>query len=117
VRDYGNMRSSTLDRDEQATATGTRSGKRTLTELLPATSSLVQRKADAAPAMPTGPRPSIAALFSRGAERQPSVGREPDTGSRPSVVQMLPRSRRAAPVDPQIRRTRSTHPLAAPYVR
>jgi hypothetical protein len=63
-------------------AAGPGPGKRTLTQMLPATSSLAPRNADAAvqrkaDAAPTALAPSSADLFSRRAE-QPSAGREPD---------------------------------------
>lgn len=98
MRDFGSKRSSTSDRDDKATAAGPGPGKRTPTEMLSATSSpaqrkvdggdaAVQRKADAAAAMPTAVRPSIADLFGRRAEQfaadvqRKATGADPDTAA------------------------------------
>jgi hypothetical protein len=97
VRDFGSKRSSTSDRDEQATAARHGPGKRTLTELLPATSApaqrsaeaAVQRKADAAAAMSTSPRPGNADPADRRAERPPSDSREPDAAPRPTIFELF----------------------------
>jgi Domain of unknown function (DUF4157) len=78
VREFGSKRSSASGPNEKATATGPGPGKRTLTELLPATSAPVQRKADAAASvMTSSPRPTVHDLFG-GVQRKAS-GAEPET--------------------------------------
>lgn len=107
VRDFGDKRPTPWGRDQQAAAgPGPAPGKKTLTETLPATSSPVQRKADAVPATPTGPRPSITDLFGRAErQRQPSGGREPDAASRPNLFELfgVGVQRRAAAAEPDVK--------------
>lgn len=91
VRDFGTKRSPMSDRDEHVTAAGPGPGKRILTEMLLApaqqkSDAVVHRKADSAPAMPTAPRPSIAELFGRRTEQQPSAGRGLDDAPRPPIM-------------------------------
>lgn len=86
MHDFESKRSPTSERDEQARAASPGLGKRTLTEteteMLPASSpaqqkadAAVQRKADAAPATPTAPQPSIADLFGGGVQRKAYGGK------------------------------------------
>lgn len=66
MRDFGDKRSTTWERDQQATAARPAPGKQALTEMLPPASAPVQRKAAVSapePVTPTGPRPTIHDLF------------------------------------------------------